>query len=110
MASFLLAFVLDQLTLTSLAGQASQLGSLVLLLAFSLMLLAGLSLLGKLIITSFCDYFSARQRLERKVLFYMGKHNRLNRLFYFKKARLLYVTQQKRKHLVKKNDRKSVTS
>lgn len=109
-ANFLLAIVLDQLTITNLADQASQLGSMMLLCAFFLLLLAGLGLLGKLITASLYDYFSIRQRMERKLMFYANKRNCLNRLFHFKKARLLYFNQQKRKHLLKKNGQKSVTS
>jgi hypothetical protein len=109
-ANFLLAIALDQLTITNLAEQMSQLGSIVLLCAFFLLLLAGLALISKLIAASLYNYFSTRQRMERKLLFYTGRINRLNRLFHFKKARLLYFNQQKRKHLLKKNARKSVAS
>jgi len=108
-AYFLLAIVLNQLTLTNLAGQISQLGSITLLCAFSLLLLTGFGLIGKLIIASFCDYFSTIGRIERRLLFYTSQRNRLNRLFQFKKARLIYLNQQKRKYLLKKSDRKSVT-
>lgn len=110
-ASFSLTIALDHLTMTHhLAEQASQLGSIVMLSAFLLLLFAGLGLLGKLIIVAFYQYFSTRQRMERKILFYISKHNRLKQLFYFKKARLLYVRQQKRKHLLKKYGGGSITS
>ncbi|WP_411726635.1 hypothetical protein [Methyloglobulus sp.] len=109
-ANFLLAIVLDRLTISNLADQASQLGSMVLLCAFFLLLLAGLGLLGKLITVSLYDYFSTRQRMERRLLFYTSRINRLNRLFQFKKARLLYFNLQKRKHLLKKNGQKSAAS
>jgi hypothetical protein len=109
-ANFLLAIILQQLTMASLAGQASQLGSMVLIGAFSLFLLSGLAYLSKLIIAAFCDYFSAARRMERNVLFYISQHNRLTRLFYFKKARLLYFNQQQRKRLLKKAAWKSASS
>jgi hypothetical protein len=105
--SFLLAIVLDQLSITNLAVQATELGAITLLCAFSLIALSGLMLAGKLSVTAFCEYFSGRQRMERKLLFYTGRRNRLNQIFQFKKARLLYVNQQKRKHLLTKDDRKS---
>jgi hypothetical protein len=108
--SFTLAIGFDQLTLTHFAAPASQLGALVLLCAFALIVLAGLGLVGKLMSASFSAYFSSKQRMERKLLFYINKHNRLNRLFRLKKARLLYVSQQKRKQLFKKYDRKSAPS
>lgn len=105
--SFLLAIVLDQLSITNLAVQATELGAITLLCAFSLIALSGLMLAGKLSITAFCEYFSGRQRMERQLLFYTGRRNRLNQIFQFKKARLLYVNQQKRKHLLTKDDQKS---
>jgi hypothetical protein len=96
-ASFLLAIVLDQLTMLLLSG-------------FFLFLLAGFGLACRLIISSFCDYFSTSQRMERKLLFYTGKRNHLNRIFRFKKARLLYFNQQQRKQLLKQSDQKSAAS
>jgi hypothetical protein len=109
-ANFLLAIVFDRLTLTHLAGLTSQLGSMLLLSAFSLFVLVGLGFMGKLIFAALCDYFSTRQRMERKLLFYIEKNNRLKQLFQFKKARLLYVNQQQRKRILKKADQKSVPS
>lgn len=105
--SFLLAIVLDQLSIADFAVQLTQLGAITLLCAFSLIALSVLMLAGKLSIAAFCEYFSGRQRMERKLLFYTGRRNRLNQIFQFKKARLLYVNQQKRKHLLAKDDRKS---
>ena len=105
--SFLLAIVLDQLSITNLAVQVTELGAIILLCAFSLIALSGLMLAGKLSIAAFCEYFSGIQRMERKLLFYTDRRNRLNKIFQFKKARLLYVNQQKRKHLLAKDDRKS---
>jgi hypothetical protein len=101
-ANFLLAIVLDQLTITHVAERASQLGSITLLCAFLLFLSAGFWIIFRLILTSFFDYFSTKQCMERRLLFYTGQQNRLERLFQFKKVRVLYVNQQKRKHLLKK--------
>jgi hypothetical protein len=105
--SFLLAIILAQLSITNLAVQVTELGAITLLCAFSLIALSGLMLVGKLSIAAFCEYFSGRQRMERKLLFYTGRRNRLDQIFQFKKARLLYVNQQKRKHLLTKDGRKS---
>ncbi|ESS67922.1 hypothetical protein MGMO_155c00020 [Methyloglobulus morosus KoM1] len=109
-ANFLLAVVLEQVMLTDLAGQLSQLGVTALLGSFFLFLLGGLGLLSKLIAVAFFDYFSANRRIERRVLFYLGKRDSLNQLFHFKKARLRYFNQQHRKRLLKEDDRKSVPS
>jgi hypothetical protein len=81
-----------------------------LLCAFSLFLLAGSGLVIKLISAAFGDYFSTVRQLERSVLFYRGKHARLDRLFLFKKARLLYFNQQQRKQLLKKDAWNSMSS
>jgi hypothetical protein len=108
-ADFLLAVVFDQLTITSFSMQVSRLGSIALLSAFSLLLLAGLWTIFRLMLTSVCNYFSTRQRMERRLLFYTSQRNRLDRLFHFKKVRLLYISQQKRKRLLKKHDKKSVS-
>jgi len=106
-ANFLLAIVFEQFKMMDLARQVSQLGAMALLSAFSLLLLAGLTLVSKLLFASVCAYFSASRRMERSVLFYLSKHERLTRLFQFKKARLLYFNQQYRKRLSKKIDRNS---
>lgn len=103
-----LANVFDQLSL-SFSEQVSQLGSITLLSAFSLLLLAGLWTIFRLMLNAICNYFSTRQRMERRLLFYTNQRNRLNRLFHFKKIRLLHVSQQKRKILLKKHDKKSVS-
>ena len=108
-ANLMLAIMLEQLSLTELAAQVSQLGSIVLLAAFSLFLLSGLVSASKLIVVGFCDYFSATRRMERNILFYSNKHNRLTRLFQLKKARLLYFNQQYRKRLAIKHDRKALS-
>jgi hypothetical protein len=106
---FFLAIGLNQLAFSQLAEQTSQFGSLVLLCAFALPLLISLIQLAKMMLTAFFDYFSSHRRIERKLLFYANQHNRIKRLFHLKKIRMLYVNQQKRKHLLRQNNRKSVT-
>ena len=100
--------VFDKLMLISLAVLASQLGSWLLLLAFSVFVLASLATVSKLTISSVRAYFSAKQRMARKLLFYTHKQHRLNRLFQHKKARVLYFSQLKRRRLSQKYERKSV--
>ena len=107
-ASFLVAIVFDKLMLVSLAVFASQLGTGLLLLAFSVFVLAGLGAASKLMTASLRAYFSAKQRMERKLLFYTNKQHRLKRLFQHKKAHVLYFSQLKRRRLSQKYDRKSV--
>ena len=109
MVNFALAFVLSKLTLASFAEQATYLGSTMLLCSFFLLVVPILAKSLQLMVNSVGDYFSASRRLERKLLFYTSKRNRVHRLFYFKKARLLYLNQQQRKILLKKADRNSVS-
>jgi hypothetical protein len=106
MVSFLLAIVFDQLTLIRFAEYTSQFGSITLLSAFFVLLLAGLGMIASLINASISSYFSTRRRLERRLLFYFNRRNNLNQLFHSKKIRLFYINQQKRKQLLAKNDRK----
>lgn len=104
-----MAIGLNQLAFSQLAEQAAQFGSLVLLCAFTLPLLISLIQVGKMMLAAFFDYFSSYRRIERKLLFYANQHNRIKRLFHLKKTRMLYVNRQKRKHLLRQNNRKSVT-
>lgn len=101
-ASFLFAMALEQLQLPTLSVTLLKFGSILLLSAFTLFLLAALVLLSKQTLIATWDYFSPVRRMERNILFLINKHNRLTRLFYFKKQRLLYLNQQRRKRLFKK--------
>ncbi len=100
-ANFFLVSVFEQLTITKLAELTAQLGSMLLLCAFLSLLLTSLWMVFCLLLASVFAYFSAQQRLKRKLLFYINKHEHLRRFFYFKKARLRYLNQQKCKYLLK---------
>jgi hypothetical protein len=85
---------------------AAQMGSAMLLCAFALLLLAGLGMISNLIGMSLYRYFSTQQRMTRKLFFYVNQRNRLDQLFHFKKVRLFYMNQKKRKQLLLKHEGK----
>lgn len=102
------ATALNELALTRLAEVVSQLSTMILLSSFMLIILLGMGLMAKLIFTSFAGYFSTHRRYERRVLFYLNKRNRLERLYKYKKRRVLYYNQLHRKRLLRESDEKSV--
>jgi hypothetical protein len=98
----MLAVLLDKFEMAGFAECAAQMGSMILLCAFVLLLLVGFGMISKLIGMSIYRYFSAQQRMTRKLFFYVNKRNRLDQLFHFKKIRLFYFSQKKRKQLLLK--------
>jgi hypothetical protein len=98
-AYFMLAVVFQQLMMTELAGLLSQIGSLVLLCAFSAVLLAVLGAGIHSLALSVCHYFSHTPRMERKIMFYKNKYEQLSRLFLFKQEKVRYFSRQQRKRL-----------
>jgi hypothetical protein len=101
----MLAVVFQQLMMIELAGLLSQLGSLVLLCAFSAVLLAVLGAGIYSLALSVCRYFSYSLRMERKLMFYKNKYEQLSRLFLFKQERVRYLSRQQRKCLSIKMDK-----
>ncbi len=88
----------------------TRLGLVTLLSAFSLLLITGLFVLIKLIMAACFDYFSARQRLQRKLLFIHTQQDRFKRLFYFRKLQINYFNNLEKKQLLNANDRQHLQS
>jgi hypothetical protein len=109
-AVFISVDLLLRLAVPGLPGLMTQLGLLTLLSAFALLLIAGLFVMIKLIITSCFDYFSARQRLERRLLFIQAQQDRLKQLFYFRTVQINYFNELKRKRLLRANNRLHIQS
>ena len=86
----------------------TQLGLATLLSAFFLLLTTGLFGIGKLITSSCMIYFSARQRVQRRLLFILAKQQQLKQLFYFKTAQIHYVTEHNRKRLLVADNRQQI--
>ncbi|MEI6267808.1 MAG: hypothetical protein WCP01_02930 [Methylococcaceae bacterium] len=96
------------LAIPGLPGLMTQLGLATLLSAFALLLITGLLLIGKLVVTACLDYFSTRQRLQRRLLFSQAKQEQFKQLFYFKKLQINYFNEVKRKRLLMADNRQQL--
>ncbi|MBM4208358.1 MAG: hypothetical protein FJ190_10240 [Gammaproteobacteria bacterium] len=103
LAGFFLAIVTGQFLLTGLAEHIVQLSSLLLLSAFGLLLLAALISIGRVLLTSILNYCTGKNRIERRLFYYINNYHRLNRLFQLKKDRLAYQHQQQLKRLLRQS-------
>ena len=109
-AVFLSADLLLWLAVPGLPGLMTRLGLAVLLSAFALLLITGLIVIIKLIIAANFDYFSARQRLQRRLWYIQAKQDQLNRLHYFRTLQINYFNELKRKRLLSANNRRHIHS
>jgi hypothetical protein len=105
---FISADILLLLTIPKLSEMITQLGLVTLLSAFSLLVIIGLLTISKLIGSSCIIYFSAGQRLQRRLLFILTKQQQLKQLFYFKKEQIHYVTEHTRKRLLVADNRQQI--
>lgn len=88
----------------------TQFGLATLLSAFALLLITGLFIIIKLIVASCFEYFSTKQRLQRRLLFIQAQQDRLKQLFYFKTLQINYFNELKRKRLLSANNRQHIKS
>lgn len=98
------------LAVPGLPSVLSLLGSAMLLSAFAILILAGLLAVFKIIILAVADYFSAKQRAQRRVWFVQARQEQIERLFYFKTKQVQYISELNRKRLLKRNNRKHIRS
>jgi hypothetical protein len=109
-AVFLSVDLLLWLAVPGLPGLMTQFGLATLLSAFALLLMTGLVVIIKRIIASCFDYFSARQRLQRRLWYIQAKQEQLKRLFYFRTLQINYFNERKRKQLLSTNNRQHIQS
>ena len=112
-AAFALFFSVDLLlwlAVPGLPGLLTQLGLSTLLSAFALLLVTGPFVIIKLIMASCCDYFSATQRVQRRLWFIQAQQDRLNQLFYFRTLQVNYFNEVKKKRLLMANNRRQMQS
>jgi len=109
-AVFMSADLLLWLAVPGLPGFMTQLGLGTLLSAFALLLIIGFFALIKHILAACFYYFSARQRLQRRLWFIQAKQNQLKQQFYFKKLQINYLNDFKRKRLLNANNRQHIQS
>lgn len=107
---FLLVGPLSWITAPSLPDALTAAGSVILLIAFALLIFAGLIGVAKSTFLSFADYFSVTQQAQRQLWFAKAKQEQLRRLFYFKTLRIWHISELSRKHLLKLNNRKHLRS
>jgi hypothetical protein len=111
--SFALFFSVDLLLWLAIPGLPNlltQLGLLTLMIAFGILLSAGLFIIIKLTLAAFLNYVSARERLERRLLFINAKQAQLKQLFYFKAIQVNYFSELKRKRLLQTNNKQHLES
>ena len=109
-AVFISVDLLLWLAVPGLPGLMTQLGLATLLSGFALLLITGLFAIIKLIIASCFDYFSATQRVQRRLWFIQAKQDQLKQLFYFKTVQINYFNELKRKRLLSANNRQHIHS
>lgn len=79
-----------------------------LLSAFMVLIIAGLLGVVKITARSVLDYFSAAQRVQRRLWFTQARRDQVKRLFYFKTKQIKYFNELSRKRLLKLNNRKHI--
>lgn len=79
-----------------------------LLSAFAAFIIAGLLGVYKIIVRSVLDYFSYKQRVQRRLWFVHARQDQINRLFYFKKLKIKSINELNRKRLLTLNNRKHI--
>lgn len=107
---FILVEALLWLAVPGLPQVLTQLGSAMLLVAFALLVISALLGIFKIAARSVSDYFSSRQRAQRRLLFVQARQDQVKRLFYFKTLQLKYFSELNRKRLLKANNRKHIRS
>lgn len=106
----LLVELLLWLAVPGLPDAVTMLGSTMLLSGFAGLILAGLLGVFKIVVRSMSDYFSAKQRVQRRLWFIQARQDQIKRLFYFKAQQIQYFSELSRKRLLKRNNRKHILS
>ncbi|PPK70695.1 hypothetical protein B0F88_10850 [Methylobacter tundripaludum] len=105
---FLLVELLSWLAVSGLPGALTMLGAAMLLSAFTVLIIAGLLGVVKITARSVLDYFSAKQRVQRRLWFRQARQDQVKRLFYFKTKQIKYFNELSRERLLKLNNRKHI--
>jgi hypothetical protein len=105
---FLWVELLQWLAVRGLPGALNLLGAAVLLTGFALLIIAGLFGVVRILVCSTLDYFSAEQRVQRRLWFVQARQDQVKRLFYFKALKIKYVNELSRNRLLQFNNRKHI--
>lgn len=106
----MLAEILLWLNIPGLPELVTKLGSAMLLSALAVLILTALLAMPKIIMRSVLNYFSARERLQRRLLFVQAQQERVRQLFHFRTLKIKYLNELRRKRLLKANNRKHIRS
>lgn len=102
----IIADLFYELHLGEIANLILQLGDDILLLSFGLLLVSGMIFFAKQIGETIKAYFSAKQRAQRQLFFFLARNDYLQRLYESKKKQLLYFSGLRRASLLEKNNKK----
>lgn len=93
-----------------LPGALTMLGTAMLLSGFAVLTITGLLAIFRIIACSILEYFSSKQRVQRRLWFVEARQDQVKRLFYFKTRQIKYVNELNRKRLLTLNNRKHIRS
>ena len=96
------------LAMPSLAGGLTLLGSAMLLSGFAALLGTGLVAMLKAISRSIVDYFSSKQRIQRRSWFVQARQQQLNMLFHFKTTQIQNVHERYKNRLLTRNNQQQL--
>lgn len=102
------ADVLLSLAVPELPERITFIALALLLGAFALLLTMGLLATVKQITSACSDFFSSRQRSQRRLLFIQNRQDQFRRLLFFKAAQINFFHEIKRKRLLAANNRKHI--
>ena len=86
----------------------TQLGLFSLLIAFLMLCISGLVFIMSRIMQSFLNYFSAHERIHRRLLFIEAKQLQLKQLFFFKAKQIEYFHEQHKTHLLTQDNNRQI--
>lgn len=105
-----LAEVLLWLKIPGLPELIARFGSAMLLSALLILVMAALLAIPKLVIRAALKYFSAGERLQRRLMFVQARQEHVKQLFHFRALKVKYLSEMRRKRLLKANNRKHIRS
>ena len=86
----------------------TQLGLFSLLIAFLMLCISGLVFIMSRIMQSVLNYFSAHERIHRRLLFIEAKQLQLKQLFFFKAKQIEYFHEQHKTHLLTQDNNRQI--
>ncbi len=108
LALFLSDDFLIELSIPKAPELVTQLGLIALFIAFSMIFISGLIHIFSLIIQSLLNYFSAHERIRRRLLFIEAKQLQLKQLFFFKARQINYVHETNKSRLLTQDNKRQI--